>query len=101
VRRKLNIVDPKYVVYYLYKGDDIVYIGATSRLMGRVQDHMRSNRFEKNFPKDFDRCEYEVVDKDDLKEIESRMIAKYKPIYNTIRTQEKVYDRFDSGIGLT
>lgn len=64
-------------LYFLYKDKELVYIGKSINLFGRIGNHL----IQKN--KVFDSFRYlEVTDIIDLEELEKIYIKKYKPIYN-------------------
>lgn len=75
----LNIVGN--IVYFLLKGDEIVYIGSTHNLNFRLEYHLRT--------KDFDSFYY-VQTKDDktMLQVEAENIINYCPKYNKIFNEQ-------------
>lgn len=64
-------------LYFLFKNKELVYIGKSINLFGRIGNHL----MQKN--KVFDSFRYlEVPDLIDLEELERIYIVKYRPIYN-------------------
>lgn len=63
-------------VYFLYKGDEIVYVGQTNNLLRRVASHFGF--------KDFDHFSYIACRKEELTELERRAILKYRPKLNSL-----------------
>jgi hypothetical protein len=62
-------------VYFLFSGDEIVYIGQSRNVPARVQHHMGSD-------KEFDRYSHIVLPADSLNEWESFYIHLFQPRYN-------------------
>lgn len=62
-------------VYFLIKGSEVVYVGQSTNVMGRLTGHLRG--------KDFDRFAFLNCPKSQLLDIESRYIAALKPKHNT------------------
>jgi len=61
-------------IYKLISNDNIVYIGQTSQLKKRIQNHIKY--------KEFDRIEVELTTKDLASNREAELIIKHKPMYN-------------------
>ena len=61
-------------VYFLFKGDEIVYIGKSINIIGRVMSHTKD--------KDFDTWCYIPIDELEQGPIEEMAIQRYKPKYN-------------------
>lgn len=61
-------------VYFLLKGDQIVYVGQSININERIRTHEKI--------KDFDKFTYVGCEKENLNEIEAKYILKFKPIYN-------------------
>lgn len=68
-----------HLIYGLYKGEELVYVGRTIRynnLMGRISYHRRNN-------KDFDSYRYVAFGNyEETKEEERRLIKLLEPKYN-------------------
>lgn len=65
----------KYVVYFLVKGDEIVYVGKTEFIGSRITVHSTN--------KDFDRFHYiEFSSKEEMDDMELEYIVKFDPKYN-------------------
>jgi len=71
-------------VYFLWRGDDLLYIGQTKDLENRIEDH----QFAELIPfewwtyiacKHFDRCELTAIHRVDL---EAAYIRRYAPPHN-------------------
>lgn len=64
-----------YFVYALWRGEEIVYIGQSTNLLGRIGAHTKT--------KEFDYYSYYTCrDQLEMDNIESVLIYKFKPIYN-------------------
>lgn len=63
-------------VYFLLKGDEVVYVGKTTNGIGRVFAHMKE--------KDFDNIKIKRMPIDELDLAEARYISKYNPRYNVV-----------------
>ncbi len=62
-------------IYFLYRGEDLVYIGCSGNIQTRIYQHL--------FDKEFDSYKYiEIGGNINLEEIERQLITKHKPIYN-------------------
>ena len=82
---------PKIGVYFLYKNDDLVYIGQSINIFNRLYSHVENG-------KDFDF--YSFVKCDTQKEAETferYLINKYKPILNK-RIWSKDIENIDKSI---
>ena len=66
------------MVYFLYKGSNIVYIGKSKNGIVRIVDHIGV--------KDFDRWDGILVPPDYLDEVESELILALKPLSNIQKT---------------
>lgn len=75
-------------VYYLWDGDDIVYIGQTTVLSYRIKQHLIDKVFD-SFT--FIRCEL-----DKINEIEGDEIIRIKPKYNSRLLEKNGYIPFNS-----
>ena len=64
-------------IYFLLRGQDIVYIGQSVDCFSRVSTHAT------NDGKDFNRACYVPVVKEELNDMENTLIALFKPEYNT------------------
>lgn len=66
-------------VYFLYKGDELVYIGESDSIFSRVGTHIREG------VKDFDTWAYhEIEGTRERKALEGFLISIYKPKYNEV-----------------
>lgn len=66
-------------VYFLIKGDDIVYVGKSIDIHDRIKTHIKDK------DKPFDYYSYIVLNNYEEKELyilESKYILKYRPLYN-------------------
>lgn len=63
-------------IYFLCKGQELVYIGQSSDIVSRVRIHLRENK------KEFDRVLFIAVQESMLHEVESRLINEYRPKFN-------------------
>lgn len=64
-------------IYFLYRSEELVYIGKSISLFGRIFQHIMNKN------KEFDSLRYlEVPDFVDLDKLEIEFIIKYRPIYN-------------------
>lgn len=61
-------------VYYLWDGDDVVYVGQSTALSHRIRQHLSSKLFD-SFS--FIRCSIDEMD-----ELEGREIMRLNPKYN-------------------
>lgn len=61
-------------VYFLIKGDEIIYVGQSINIHQRIGDHAKS--------KDFDTFTYAECNKNDLSVMEAKYITKFKPKLN-------------------
>lgn len=64
---------PSCMIYFLIRGEEVVYVGQTTRGIVRPLSHI---------DKEFDSIKVLYVERDKLDETEGYFIAKYKPIYN-------------------
>lgn len=62
-------------IYFLLRKNVIVYIGQTTRLLGRLSQHLIDG-------KDFDSYTFFPCEQNQLRELETRMILKFKPKLN-------------------
>lgn len=73
----------KYFVYCLYKEDQIIYIGSSTKLLNRLKTHRKD--------KEFDKVIYcETVDKQTMLDLEIYAINKARPPLNRIFPQSKM-----------
>lgn len=61
-------------VYFLYDGDELVYIGSSNNIFYRIGTHIAKKE------KCFDRCEW--YETDDYLRLENFLIAQFRPKYN-------------------
>lgn len=82
-------------IYFLYDGDNLVYIGQSGNIFERVGRHIKDN------VKKFDNWEYQIVeDKEERNNLEGYLIKVFKPKYNQkgeytslYRTERRNYTR--------
>jgi hypothetical protein len=72
--RQYPMPPPVAVVYFLVSGEEIVYVGQSVGLPGRIDQHRKE--------KDFDRVFYLTVPRDDLNAVEAAFIVHLKPRLN-------------------
>lgn len=65
---------PKTGVYFLFKGEELVYIGRTERGLGRIIDHIQM--------KDFDSYSFKSCTYAESVKLEKELIGRYKPKLN-------------------
>lgn len=68
------------IVYFLYDGDELVYVGKTGRGLARVYEHTK---------KVFTHVSFQYCDDEYLDELEQAYIAIYKPKYNIVVPTKK------------
>lgn len=64
-------------IYFLMRGDQVVYIGQSINVVSRVCTHMREGK------KNFDHFRYMPCDFNDLDKIEASFISMFDPEYNS------------------
>ncbi len=67
-------------VYFLFRGKEIVYVGATINIIPRISEHCNGSRDK--VKKEFDSFSYIECSGKNLVELEEYYIEKYSPIYN-------------------
>jgi len=67
-------IDVKIGVYFLFKNNELVYIGKSTDIIGRLKHHLRT--------KDFDEYSFIELESDLLDAYERILINIYKPILN-------------------
>lgn len=72
-------------VYFLFDGDRLVYVGQSTHVPARIEDHLREGRIP------FDRATFLPVEPEKLRERESYYIDLLDPEYN--RTGQFARDR--------
>lgn len=78
----------KYFVYCLFKGDDIIYIGSSTKLLNRLKTHSKD--------KDFDKVVYcELPDQKTMLEFEIYSIDKVRPPLNRSVPKPKLKEKPD------
>lgn len=76
------------VIYFLAKGDEVVYVGQTVALHARLSTHHGQERI------DFDRAFYIYVPESELCEVEAAFVRVFQPAMNTqLKTPERPGDR--------
>jgi hypothetical protein len=73
-------VQPIYGVYFLFRGERIVYVGQSTNVRKRVDDHVRD-------AKSFDKVGYIPVPESDLDRVERFWINRLKPELNKDQSQ--------------
>ena len=63
-------------IYFLYRNEEIVYIGQSRNLHRRIIQHC--------YGKEFDSYSYIQCDESELNDLEFEFIAKHKPMYNSL-----------------
>lgn len=72
-----------YIVYFLLKGDEIVYIGSTRNLNFRMEYHYKT--------KDFDYIYYiKTRDEETMFRVEAENIINYNPKYNKLLNEKYI-----------
>ena len=71
-------------VYFLFSGNDLIYIGQSTNVMRRISDHAGNGPASHLAKKgvEFDSYAYISVPEQDLDAVERRMINEHKPLYN-------------------
>jgi hypothetical protein len=73
-------------IYFLCKGEEVVYVGKSRNVFGRATGHRSSNVFGRatrnQDRKDYDRWYWVPVSRQKLNEVERRWITELKPLYN-------------------
>jgi len=69
-------------VYFLYKKNEVVYVGITKNIHNRINQHKKT--------KDFSHYEYKVDEYEKCKKIEKDYIRKLKPKLNLVLFKEKI-----------
>lgn len=91
-------------IYFLFKGQEVVYIGQSSDIYRRISEHRLGVPKRKGPPKDFDRWEYyEIEDEDKRDAVEYFLINLLKPRLNVdyfargkaIKASEELHRRID------
>lgn len=77
----LNYVSPICGIYFLLRGDEVVYVGKSIDILHRVQRHKKENT------KAFDSVRYVEVDEVDLAIEEERWIKFFQPVENRASTE--------------
>ena len=75
-------------VYFLFDGDDLVYIGKSIECRARIESHKKTKKFDS----------YHILQmqESEIDEAEKKYISKYKPRYNTfIPGKRRVVDRVE------
>jgi hypothetical protein len=72
----MNIIPVISGIYFLFLGDELVYIGQSRDVHWRVRDHARSARMT------FDKWSFVEVSEDDRLRVEENLIRRYKPRLN-------------------
>jgi hypothetical protein len=70
------VVERKYVIYFLYDGDNIVYVGKSRDVDARIRAHNSSKKIFDSYSL------YEVLEESSMDIIERYFINKYLPKYN-------------------
>ncbi len=97
--KTLDIHKNKPIIYFLFKGNVIVYIGKTNSLLQRIGCHTKD--------KDFDTARIIYVDKEDQDQLEQAFIKTYVPKYNNCKnfkiskTQNNLLKKYNYDIGIS
>lgn len=77
-------VAKKNIVYFCFLGDEMIYIGRTTCLLGRIHTHIM-NKTDAMFNRGhcFDRVFYVSVEEDDAFDAEGAFVRYFKPIRNS------------------
>lgn len=62
-------------IYFLYQGEELIYIGKSKNIFGRVGSHCAHGR-------EFDSWTYAPVEQDEILQAERKAIEKYRPRLN-------------------
>lgn len=76
-------------VYFLFKGDECVYVGQSTNVHARVREHRQA----RNGTKDFDSYSWIPVDPDQLTAIELYYIDQIHPPLNVVGSELKALER--------
>ena len=79
----------KFNIYFLFKENELVYIGRTKRLEDRILAHTKGNFV-------FDSYSVLEVDEEDFSDLEKYYIFKYKPVYNKKLPTENWYKDYQA-----
>jgi predicted GIY-YIG superfamily endonuclease len=66
----------------LFNGETLLYIGQSTDIMKRIQQHMQDKKF--------DNYSYKMVNEINLKAVERACIKQYNPIMNTTHSNKKL-----------
>jgi hypothetical protein len=80
-------------IYFLYRDDELLYIGGSTNINVRIQVHNSVCQIP------FDRYEVMEVEYDKLWETEARLIKKHQPPYNYLHT-DREFERPASPVDL-
>lgn len=69
------------IIYFLFKGKEVVYIGQTTAFFQRMGSHSSD--------KDFDEINWYSVEHDDLNLLEAALIRAFAPKYNSANSKKK------------
>jgi hypothetical protein len=78
-----NLPKLKEGIYFLYKNESLVYIGISQDIVGRIKNHMCSDKV-------FDNYKYLELKKNEAKIYERVLLNKYKPEYNNDLLTQKL-----------
>ena len=82
-------------LYFLWAGDDLLYIGATTQASYRIGRHIRDRNYasaQSGAPIPFDRCTFLATpDRRQMWELENAYQRHYDPPCNTVSHQRRRY----------
>jgi len=85
-RIDLSCFEKVSAIYFLFKGNEIVYIGQTNNLFSRIKSHKKGKRSKCQPIKRFDTFGYITISYrfgcDNINNAEAYYIRKHKPLYN-------------------
>lgn len=80
---------PRYIIYVLYSGDEVIYVGQSTKGVTRFLEHLNKHTCK------ITHYSFIVVNKKDLNNIESHCIVKLQPKENTILPSNNYYYKFN------
>jgi hypothetical protein len=82
-------------LYFLWKGDELLYIGGTTQCCERISRHIRDRNYksaQNGRPVPFDRYTFlHVPDRFELWKLETEYQTRYDPPYNTVSYRRRMY----------
>jgi excinuclease UvrABC nuclease subunit len=82
IKKDVSILQPprNSIIYFLFKNDEIVYVGQSKTGTNRIWQHTRNDRYIDK--KDFNFYSFIPCEENTLNETEAYYIIKFKPKYN-------------------